>query len=150
MNIVITSYSIHYTKLYDLEDEPSGSSSFFCVVIPRPLIRMVHQPRALRVFVHISRNTLVLGIGIHRHVEIVLLPESPVLTSYHICMVGNMHFKAVDDCRNGDSDVPIRLGRENDMNIVITSYSIHYTKLYEFHREPRNGSSWPSASPSRC
>ena len=97
---VITSYSIHYTKLYELHEGdpfPYGMTAANC--------------RAVACWEHSCKTY-----------------DIPAKIAA---------IKAADDPRyaRGCACMPICFGISFTAIPVITSYSIHYTKLYELHEE---------------
>ena len=105
---VITSYSIHYTKLYDVT--PTVEPKVVVVVLVLAVVSLLLlQPARARVNNAADTATAVL------RKNMVIAPQK---------IHGYMHWKQLGLCRGEEHDV---------CHIVITSYSIHYTKLYDVY-----------------
>ena len=100
--IVITSYSIHYTKLYD-------------------------NKRTINQFIHplvMESCQLVLGYT--------TLEDGSVWNT----MPAHVHDRRMEAYLYWNMDEKSRVLHLMGEPHVITSYSIHYTKLYDLHHEP--------------
>ena len=110
---VITSYSIHYTKLYETEEISN---------LLKETMRKKYGERNLNEHFADTRDTL--------------------------CYATNDNQEATYSLLNTDADIAIIVGGYNSSNTghivelcernVITSYSIHYTKLYDHLQEHIN------------
>ena len=111
---VITSYSIHYTKLYDSGMTLSGSKVEGYEIEGEEISNVVVGK--------------ILEISPHENADALFVCQVDVAQASPIQIVTNAKNVKVNDL------VPVALDGASlpDGKIVITSYSIHYTKLYDF------------------
>ena len=124
---VITSYSIHYTKLYDCSDRAFGGADTLATskVLAAAIEKLAQAEELGLVFCGkqtIDGDTAQVGPGIASR-------------------LGLHQLTLVDRIEHLDLEKKtIRVRRK--LEGVITSYSIHYTKLYEGRRSRRSASRW--------
>ena len=109
MSFVITSYSIHYTKLYEINFRlVSNVIAFYCFSLSTSIA-----------------------------FSAVVIPSNDVLGTVGLINYESVNKPLVDFCReiNNQTSYNVRIDDkllEIPVSLfVITSYSIHYTKLYE-------------------
>ena len=116
-SFVITSYSIHYTKLYDVEALGSNASDWARIEtdLENGLFTMTGAASQANAYINLSSIAASVdqgGLEINFTVDAWIGSEAEEELD---SASAELHFKAT----------------EGGADLVITSYSIHYTKLYE-------------------
>ena len=107
---VITSYSIHYTKLYD------SVTDFYHLVVSSVSSLNVNNDFVVNGNLNITSGNL-------------------LLNTYLLTLHGNLTNSSAYSDDNISGGITL-VGSSQQIVSVITSYSIHYTKLYDYKRKP--------------
>ena len=119
---VITSYSIHYTKLYDLKDAEAGRATIEASIVGISQIKASSQMTSDTISVLSDK---ILNIG-----KILAMIESVTDQTSLLALNAAIISAQAGEHGKGFSVVAKEI-RELSDRTVITSYSIHYTKLYD-------------------